>query len=163
MLLALLLATSPAGATDVGINNKFGIGVSTGYPYLNVTGKYYLKDSAGIAVYLGSAFSYQDLRGAWQSEITELANWDFARFPLYWQAGADLGLSTPGYGYVGARLGVFGGAGVALQFHEVPIEVFGELAAGVYPVNAYCHSADVVSDGVCWIGITSTAGGRWYF
>jgi hypothetical protein len=162
MLVALLLS-SFAHATEVGMDKQLGLGVATGYPYLNVTGKYYLTDKAGIAGYLGSAFSYQSLRAAWQSEITELANWDFARFPMYWQAGADIGLWTPGYGYTGGRVGLYGGLGVALQFHEVPAEVFGEIAIGVYPVNGYCHDANVVADGVCWMGANGTAGGRWYF
>lgn len=162
MLVALLLS-SWAHATEVAIDKKFGIGVSTGYPYLNVTGKYYFNDKAGIAGYLGTTGSYQSLRAAYQSEIAEMANWDWARFPIYWQAGVEVGLWTPGYGYAGGQLGVFGGIGVALQFHEVPAEVFGEVSLGVTPLNQYCHDADIVADGVCWLGGGITAGGRWYF
>jgi len=163
MLALLLLVLSPAHATDVATSKKLGLGVATGYPYLNITAKYYLDDKGGIALYLGTAGTFQNLRGAYQRELAELGNWSWARLPLYWQAGADLGLWTTGYGYAAPRIGVFGGAGASLQFHKVPAEVFVEAGIGVLPLNGYCHDANLVADGACWIGVSSEAGGRWYF
>lgn len=163
MLYALLLSSSFAHATEVAIDKKFGLGVATGVPYLNVTMKYYLNDKSGIAAYAGSSILYHDLRAAWQSEFVEAANWSWARLPIYWQAGIDVGLWTASYGYASGRLGVFGGAGGALQFHNVPAEVFVEASIGVFPVNGYCTDSNVVADAVCWVQPGTTVGGRWYF
>ena len=163
MLAMLLLLPSFASASDVATREQFGIGVATGYPFLNVTGKYYLGPKAGIAAYVGTAFYYQNLRGAYQLELTELHAWDWARLNLYGQAGLDIGLVTQSWGKAQGRIGPFVGAGTALQFNKVPLEVFAELGIGVEVVNTYCHAANAVSDGACWIGINGGSGARWYF
>jgi hypothetical protein len=159
----LLLMLELANATEVGKGKVFGIGATTGYPAIAVTGKYYLNQKTGIAAFLGTTVFYHQLQVEYQSEFLEIHDWDFARFPIYWFAGLDLGLTSLVNGSLDftlyPKIGVIGGVGVALQFHDVPAEVFVESGLGIYPLNG----CDGFYYAACLPGVMGHAGGRWYF
>jgi hypothetical protein len=155
-----LLVSTLAQASDVGTSKRIGVGVATGPGILDATGKYYLNDKMGISAYLGTSFSYHMLRGNFEMEFVELADWDFARMDMYWDAGIDLGLHTA-YGFVDGQFGLGGGVGVELQFHEVPAHVFVDVGLGVNPLN-FCDIYEAPG-GFCLIAPRGAAGGRWYF
>lgn len=159
MLTALVLS-SFAYATDVGVIKKFGIGIATGPMGISATGKYYLNQKMGISAYIGSSVQYQGLRANFEMEFLEPADWDFARLGLYWDAGVDLGIWT-WYGLNAGIVGVGGGVGAELQFHEVPASVFVDVGIGLYPVNAYDELKEIAGFGL--IAPRGAAGGRWYF
>lgn len=159
-MLTALLVSSLAHATDVATSKRIGIGAATGPAYLTATGKYYLNDKMGISAYLGTSFVFHMLRANFEMEFVELADWDFARFDMYWDAGLDLGLHTY-YGYVGGQLGIGGGVGVELQFHELPASVFVDGGLAVNPLN-FC-SVYQAPGAFCLISPRAAAGGRWYF
>ncbi|MFZ5478654.1 MAG: hypothetical protein ACOZNI_17920 [Myxococcota bacterium] len=155
MLTALVLASSLANATDVARTRKFGIGASTGVAYLAFTGKYYFDPKGGIAFWAGTSGIHHQARVNYEREFVEFADWDFARFDMYWDVGADFGVWYLGTAEVGAG----GGVGVELQFHEVPVQVWVDAGAGVYPS---CYGYGVYVGG-CFLQGRGSAGGRWYF
>lgn len=159
MLTALALSTL-VQASEIGTTKKFGIGVASGPMAISATGKYYFNDRAGLSFYAGTSGLYHGARVNFESEIVEFADWDWATFGMYWDAGVDLGLYS-WWGYAGANVGVGGGVGVELQFAEVPAQVFVDAGLGVYPVN-FCNVYTSYA-GFCLVSPRGAAGGRWYF
>ena len=163
MLASLLLLSHLANAgSEVGSVKKLGVGVTTGDPYIGVTGKYWVSDDSGFAVYVGSAVVYHTAKVSFQSNfLTVGEDWSFGRLPIYWHADAVAGLYTVP-NYVAPVVAVGGGAGTALQFQAVPAEVFGELglAAGY---NGFCANNAALVGAACFFRPLVSFGGRWYF
>ncbi len=163
MLTSLLLLSHLANAgSEVGSVKKLGVGVTTGDPYVGVTGKYWVSDKSGFAVYAGSAFTYHTVKASFQSNfVTVGEDWSFGRLPIYWHADVLVGAYTVPP-YVEPVVAVGGGAGTALQFEAVPAEVFGELGlAGGY--NGFCASYAAYAGAACFVRPLVSFGGRWYF
>lgn len=157
MLASLLLATQLAQASDIGKTKTFGIGVAIGYP-MSVTGKFWLDDKGGIAVFAGTGFTYFNFRGQYERDFIEFHDWDWAQFGMYWDIGAELNVYPTSFLYRtgGIGPGVYGGVGAWLRFHNVPAEVFVEVDAGAQ----YVTYSSIVPIAPLYHTI---AGGRWYF
>ncbi len=165
---ALALSSHLAHAgSEIGTDKKFGIGGSTGDPYIAVTGKYWLNEKSGIVGTFGTTIVYQTLRVDYESNIVTFGkDWSFGQLPLYWHADLEVGAYTPYYGLY-PRFAVGGGVGVALQFDSIPAEVFSNVGlTGGY--SSFCGNSYGGAYGTgfalfCYINPIATLGGRWYF
>lgn len=165
MLTSLLLASTLAHAgSDIGEDKKFGIGAEFGNgTYVNVSGKYWLSEKNGISFHAGTLFVYHEVGARFESTFLKGEWFDWADLPIFWWAGADVGVYT-GYGIFAPQAGVSGGAGAALQFSGFPGEAFVTAGLGVYPISwcsAYGNFAGFNAG--CWIQGRGTAGFRYYF
>lgn len=162
--MSLLLLSGLALATEVGKTELFGIGASTGWPgAISVTGKYYFNQKIGLAAFLGTSVVVSGLQAQVEGEFYEIKDWSWARLPLLWFAGVDLGITSYHNGRLDdgiyPHIGAYGGVGAALQFHSVPAEVFVQAGIALYPVNGCSGFAY----GLCLANGVGRAGGRWYF
>lgn len=163
MLPTLLLAAAAHASTDIGSENKFGIGAEFGTgTYVNVTGKFYFDDSMGISFRAGTSFSYHEIGGSFESDFYRGTWFDWADLPIFWYAGIDVGMYTL-YG-VYPEVGVGGGVGAALQFSDFPLEVFTTQGADFYPLNWCSAYYGAFNFGYgCGFGWRATVGARYYF
>lgn len=168
MLYMLVPAISMTGVahagSDVGVDNKFGLGAEFGNgTYVNLSGKYYLSENAGISFHAGTLFVYHEVGAKFESNIIKGEWFDWADLPIFWWVGADAGLYSNA-GYSAAQVGGSGGAGAALQFSGFTGEAFITAGLGVYPAN-YCGGLGGYSGfyAACWFQPRGTAGFRYYF
>ena len=163
MLTSLLLLSHFAHATDIGTDKKLGLGVAFGDPYISFNMKYWLNEKSGLTANIGTNIFYSEVRVGYESNIHTFGeDWGFAQLPLYWFGAVDVGLYTPGFRAY-PRFGVGGGAGVALQFEDVPAEVFATAGLSV----GYTGGCSDVYGGfapiTCIVQPIGQLGGRWYF
>jgi hypothetical protein len=164
LLTALLLASNFAHATEVARGKQFGIGPSaTGDTIISVTGKYWFNEKMGLSFHAGTSGAYHGARGSIEGEFVEFGDWPFARFAMYWAAGIDAGVNTAFT--LAPEVGVGGGVGVTLQFHDVPAEVFVDAGLSVYPLNYCTINACGFGYGFGYglVQLRPAVGGRWYF
>ncbi len=150
MLLSLLLALSTAQATEVGTSKTFGIGFQGGYP-ATFTGKYWINDAGGVSFHVAASAFYLEGRAQVEQRFYDIGNWSFADLALYWDAGVSTRLWTTTSG--GLSVGPTGGVGAEMRFHAVPAAVFAETNFQYYLLDLTAPTT----------GVTSGAGGRWYF
>lgn len=152
----LMMAAPEAQAEEVNAAGNFGIGVQAGSP-LTFTGKYYMSEGTGVGFHVGGFIGYAHARVQFEKEFVEFADWDFARFPMYWCIGGNFD------GYFASRWfwpGVQGGVGVELQFHDFPLQVFVETTPAIkIPMGAF-DSGYIWGAWLDWYG---GAGVRYYF
>jgi hypothetical protein len=151
----LLFLAAPASATDVATKTRLGAGLETGVSWVGATGKYYFGPRAAIAAYAGFGPGEIAARVNWEHEFVRLGNWDLARAAAYWAAGPDFA-AYPEFGSV--QVGAGGGIGAELQSHDLPLQVFLDLGASVYPL---CSHAVYVS--FCTVQARGAGGVRYYF
>jgi hypothetical protein len=152
VITALLLASqlTTADATDVGRNNKFGLGLTVGLPSA-VTGKYWLNEKSGITGYVGTSVGLAyGLRVQYDMEFVELTDLEWSRMALHWFAGGQTFIAGDLL-----LLGGVGGVGFDMQFHDFPLEVFAEAGAVVGPRGN--------GAGGVFVGGAGVTGARWYF
>lgn len=159
MLTALAL-TAAVHATEIGTSKKFGIGLASGSQAGALTGKFYVSEPAGFAVYVGTSGWYNGLRINYEREFYPVDSWGWAQLDLYWLVGVDVGLWTY-YGKNPMVFGAGGGVGADMQFHDVPLSVFLDIGVGLYPINAYDELDRFAGFGV--FAPRGAFGGRWYF
>lgn len=163
MLASLMLLTALAGATEVAHEKRVGIGAHVGYPTA-FTMKFYISQKGGFTFHVGVVpgywygagryFLHLHSRLQYQHEIVEFADWEFARFDMYFSVDAALNV-VPDDPVV-LRPGVGAGVGVELQFHEVPASVYVETIPMVFPI-------DFGNTPYFPVTVYGGAGGRWYF
>ncbi len=162
-LLTMLSLTTPCQATEVGLSRPAGIGLATGYPgAISVTGAYWVSDKGRIAGYLGSVGFMHGLRALYAHNFYPITDEGPGVLWLYWFAGIDVSMTRRANQTLDdnwyPRIGVAGGAGIELQFHKAPAEVFFEIGPALYPVNSctYLYTS-------CFPSAWSQLGARWYF
>lgn len=155
LLALLMLANAPtAEASDIGTDKKFGIGAHLGSS-ATITGKYYLSEKNGLAFHVGTWYFWSiHARVQFESEFVEFADWDFGRLDMYWNAGVSF---NQGFFYAGTDIGVGGGVGVELQFHNFPLQVFIEADLHIQPTGF------IPGFGYSWYSYYAGPGARWYF
>ncbi len=157
MLASLLLLTtlSTAQATEVGNGKNFGIGAGVGLPF-TFTGKAWFSDQHALAFHVGMRFNaYLGGRVQYEGRVVEFADWPFADFGLYWDAGVFTRSWIFWAGSNNLQLGPTGGVGVELRFKDVPAAVYVE---SDLQMNVMGHDGDLG-----WMSFEGGAGGRWYF
>lgn len=163
LIASCVLLGGVAEATEVGLSKPVGVGLATGYPgAISVTGSYWLSDRGRISGYLGSIGFMYGLRALYEHNFYPITDEGPGVLWVYWFAGLDLSLSryankTMDDNWHG-RVGLLGGAGVELQFHNAPAEVFLEVGPALYPVNGCTYLY-----GNCFTSAWSQLGARWYF
>ena len=157
-MIAMMLFAGAAEASEVATSKMFGIGVASGPNAIDFTLKYWFNEKMGISGYAGTSIVYHAVRVNFESEIVKFAEWSFAGFDMYWDAGVDVG-----YWFYGAPVvGVGGGVGVELKFNSVPAHVFADVGLQVNPINP-CGGYGGYYNGLCYVSPRVAAGGRWYF
>ncbi|MEQ1501826.1 MAG: hypothetical protein ABMB14_06330 [Myxococcota bacterium] len=161
-LTAALVGVAQAGS-EIGTDRTLGLGAEVGNgTYLNLSGKVWLSEPAGISFHAGTLFTYHEVGARFEDNFLDF-EFDWADLPVWWFVGADLGLYSA-LGYSAAQVGATGGVGAALQFTSFPGEAFVTTGVGVFPVN-YCSGLNGYSGfyAGCWIQPRGTAGFRYYF
>lgn len=153
----LLLVASLAQATEIGNSKLMGFGANTGTS-LEGTGKYWLSERTGVAVFAGlMGWRYLDVRGQFERDIFVLHDWPWGELSVVGDAGVQFDIfPTTVLGKAGVGIGPYAGAMGRILFHEYPVEVFTGPDIGVrwvsytdiQPIEAIVH----------W-----NLGGRWYF
>ena len=138
--LAVLSLLGTAHATEVANDKKVGIGAMIGIPAVAFTPKFYFSDTVGLALHAGIYWWGAHFRAQLEFEIAELADWDFARFAMYIDAGTGTDVNFWGpwvsdSAVVYVRPEVHSGVGVELQFHDQPASVFIETNLAIYPLS----------------------------
>ena len=131
-----LMRPSPARAED----GRFGLGVSLGDPTganfkLGLNDAISLDGTVGLG-FIGGNHVAANVDFLWQRELTSL---DRAAIDFYFGVGPKIGLfSDPDALNVGTRAPV----GLAFVFSEVPVDVFVEVAAGLWIIEAVDFDLD---------------------
>lgn len=158
MVCWLAIGGSTAHAQNSVEKGTFGLGIILGEP-TGIAAKLYLSDDTAVAGAVGSAFIgggvHLHVDYLWHPWVLEEA--EHFVLPAYVGVGArvlDQIRSTPQSDifHIGAR----GVAGLLFDFKEVPIDVFGEVAA------VLDFAFDDV-DGGAGLGINLGLGARYYF
>ena len=164
MLSSLILLSSLAIAgprTEVGAGKDFGIGVEAGL-YYSFTGKYFFGDNAGLAFSVGASpygIGYTNGRVQFEGRVLEFADWDFADFGGYWNAGLASRIWLDSSITSSVQLGPTGGVGVELRFKEAPAAVYAETDFRLWLVGPKTGTYA----GISQFGLAPLVGGRWYF
>ena len=164
MIASLVLLSSLAVAgprTEVGAEKNFGIGVEVGM-YYSFTGKYFFGDNSGVAFAVGgnpTGFGYTEGRVQYEGRVVEFADWAFADFGLYWNAGIASRIWLDSSISSSVQLGPTGGVGAELRFKEVPAAVYAETDMRLWLLGP--KTGDY--DGINQFGLSPLVGGRWYF
>ncbi len=164
MLVSLFLLSSLAVAgprTEVGADKNFGIGVELGF-YYSFTGKYFFGDNSGLAFCVGGSplgYGYTNGRVQYEGRVLEFADWKFADFGGYWNAGLASRIWLDSAIASAVQVGPTGGVGVELRFKDVPAAVYGETDFRLWLVGPKTGTYD----GINQFLLTPLVGGRWYF
>ena len=135
LVVALGLVAVDASLADAQSGRDFGLGIIIGDP-TGVSGKHLLSDAHAIDWAVGFGLIGGDhLRVhadfLWQFRIE---TWDSAALDLHVGAGPKLGIKGKNNND-NFRLGARGPFGVSLVFLKVPIDVFVEVAAGLWIIE----------------------------
>ncbi len=176
MLCSLFLLTEFAWAeSEIGSAKRVGVGLVVGDPNVGATGKFWMNDKSGVAVFLGTSvvevipqlrLNYA-MRGSFESEyLTVGEDWTFGQLSLYWHVDVDVGAYFLASDESYARVAVGGGAGNALQLGRLPLEAYVNVGALV-GYNGYCvaHPSlqTALLPALCYVRVTASVGVRWYF
>lgn len=150
MVVACALACASHASADAG--GDFGLGLIIGDP-TGVSGKHILSDEFAVDWALGLAFiAGHDIRAhadfLWQLDIKR---WESATLGLHVGVGPKIGLRTKKNNDDDFLFGARGPFGLSLRFLKVPLDVFVEVAAGLWIVQ----KVDLHIDGAI--------GGRYWF
>jgi len=152
VLAGALFAASPAFATEIGSNAKFGIGAEVGYPtFANFSMKGWFNDSYGISARAGVGLDYFETAARFEGVAYRGQWFDWADLPLIWHVGFDFGFEYDNE-IEDLQFGPEGGFGAALQFTSFNGEAFVQNGIGVYPVNVWSV-----------VDYRGTVGFRYYF
>jgi hypothetical protein len=154
-------------------NKTFGLGIMLGAP-TGLSGKYYLGADTALDFGIGTIYGYRDRRGLhvhadylWHPLV--LASADAFEMPLYFGVGGRLLRGNRCYRYDRNRcdyyyrdytaLGVRAPLGIALDFNNVPLDIFFELAL----VLDFLVDRDSRYDDAFYLDLNGAVGVRFYF
>ncbi len=156
-------------------NKTFGLGIMLGAP-TGLSGKYYLSASTAIDFGVGTIYGYRDRHGLhlhadhlWHP--VSLVSAPALELPLYVGIGARYLNGDRCYQYAGngrcdvryddyAALGVRAPIGLALDFNNVPIDIFFELAL---VLDLVVDRDEFYDDNTFYIDLNGAIGFRYYF
>lgn len=166
----------PAGhhRSNFEANKTFGLGLMLGAP-TGLSGKYFVGRSTAIDFGLGTIYGYRDrralhLHGDFLWHPLSLASTHALELPLYFGIGARFLEGERCYTYDRAgrctyyfnnytALGIRGPIGLALDFNNVPIDVFFEVAL----VLDFLVDHDSRYDNGVYLDVNGAIGIRYYF
>ena len=125
-----LLFSFPSHASQIGTKKTFGVGVSGGYSYSALSGKFYLSPGTGLEIdlglpYAGGIGSYLTIGANLSLESISLAKMEAGKLFLPLRVGpyafiplgsGPFGVSLP-FGF-----GIQAGAGLGFHLNKVPLE-----------------------------------------